>query len=53
MVQSELNVVILRIIHIYFSKALAIYSDKGVQDKKSIMNGRIRLTDKSMKIVES
>lgn len=53
MVQSELHVVILRIIYMYFSKSLAIYRNKGVQDKNLIMNGKIRSTDKCMKLVKS
>lgn len=53
MVQSELHVVILRIIYMYFSKSLAIYRNKGVQDKNLIMNGKISSTDKCMKLVKS
>lgn len=34
----------------YFSKSLAIYRNKGVQDKNLIMNGKIRSTDKCMKL---
>lgn len=53
MVQSDLHVVILRIIYMYFSKSLAIYRNKGVQDKNLIMNGKIRSTDNCMKLVKS
>lgn len=53
MVQSELHVVILRIIYMYFSNSLAIYRNKGVQDKNLIMSGKIRSTDNCMKLVKS